>query len=48
LAIEECSLEVWTSVLLAGHCIPLALNDKLLHQARIQDFAAEAFLLQHL
>lgn len=46
LAFEECNLGV--SILLAGHRIPLALNDKLLHQTRIQDFAAKAFLLQHL
>lgn len=48
LALKECSVEVLKSILLARYRIPLALNDKLLHQARIQNFASKAFLLQHL
>jgi hypothetical protein len=48
LAFEECSLGASSSVLLAGHRIPLALDDEFVHEARAQYLSAKALLLQQL
>lgn len=48
LAYEECCFGTLSSALLARHRIPLALNDKLVHQTRVENLPAKALLLQQL
>ena len=48
LALEKWSLGASMSVLLARHSVPLALDDKFVHKARVEYLPPKALLLQQL